>query len=74
MKHFHSLHKEAVNALKETAEEIGTTYDDVKKRFTIEQNLEVTKKFWENFLKTNPVNAVGIDYCRGCKKFTVYVS
>lgn len=73
MQHFHNLHKEAVKALRETAEEMGMTYEDVKKRFTM-GNLNVTKKFWEMFKSKNNVNAIGIDYCHGCKKFNVHIA
>lgn len=71
--HWHNLHKEAVVALKETAKIMGITYGAAKQRFTIEQDVEVTEKFWEVFYSKNDVDAMGIDYCRGCKKFNVYI-
>lgn len=69
-----SLHKEAVEALKATAESIGITYGAVKQRFVFEQDLEVTEKFWEFFYSKNDVKTTGIDYCHTCKKFCVHVS
>jgi len=72
--HWHNLHKEAVVALKETAKSMGITYGAAKQRFAIEQDIDVTEKFWEIFLSKNNVDVRGIDYCRGCKKFNVYVS
>lgn len=71
--HTHHLHKEAVEALKEAAKTMDITYSAAKQRFTIEQDLNVTNLFWEKFFEKNNVDAVGIDYCRGCKKFTVYI-
>lgn len=71
--HSHNLHKEAVQALKEAAKAMDITYSAAKQRFTIEQDLETTELFWEKFYEKNDIETEGIDYCRGCKKFTVYV-
>jgi hypothetical protein len=71
--HTHHLHKEAFEALKEAAKAINITYGAAKQRFTIEQNLEITNLFWEKFYEKNDVDSKGIDYCRTCKKFIVYV-
>lgn len=76
MAHFHKFNDEAVQALKEAAEEAGTTYEAAKKKFIIKQDWEMTKLFWKHFFRNNPVidreKIQGIDYCKGCKKFTVY--
>ena len=71
--HYHVMHKEAVEALKETAKAMGITYGAAKQRFTIEQSEDVTEKFWEIFYSKNDVETNGIDYCRTCKKFCVHV-
>lgn len=71
--HVHVMHKEAVIALKQTAKSMGLSYSLVKRRFTVEQDLAVTKRFWEIFHFRNDVDASGIDYCRGCRKFTVHI-
>lgn len=78
MTHFHEFNDEVVKALKDAAEEAGTTYEAAKKKFTIKQDLQMTQLFWKYFFKNNPniepEKIEGIDYCRGCKKFTVYYS
>lgn len=71
--HAHNLHKEAVEALRETAKTMNITYSAAKQRFTIDQNVEVTELFWKKFYEKNDIDARGVDYCRGCKKFTIYI-
>jgi len=74
LEHAHQrLHKEAIEALRATAESIGITYGEVKRRFVFEQDLEVTEKFWKFFYSKNDVETNGIDYCHTCKKFYVHV-
>lgn len=72
--HYHVMHKEAVEALRATAKSMGITYGAAKQRFTIEQDADVTEKFWEIFYSKNDVETTGIDYCHTCKKFYVHVS
>lgn len=70
LEHIHQLHKEAVEALRATAESMGITYGAVKQRFVFEQDLEVTEKFWEFFTQKMTLKLLALITAIPAKNFT----
>lgn len=72
MMHQHSKTRNKIvrNVLKHIANQSQTLYPDIKKKFVVDCDMEVTMQFWDLLKEEYPShNFTEVSCCPGCGKF-----